>query len=125
MERIDRIQECFYWCQDWHKNNCGRHIQLAPTFDDFIKCLTCQLQVCLSQNLSLSLKKCLFCPERMEFVRHDVCTNDNRPAQSKHSLLKSWPVFKIARDVSSLLGFMNFYATYIPWFEERAAPLRE
>ena len=97
----------------------------APTFDDFIKYLTCQLQVCLSQNLSWSLKKRLFCPERMEFVRHDVCTNGNRPAQSKHSLLKSWPVFKNSRDVSSFLGFMNFYAAYIPWFEERAAPLRE
>ena len=97
----------------------------APTFEAFIKYLTCQLQVCLSQNLSLSLKKCLFCPERMEFVGHDVCTDGNRPAQSKHSLLKSWPVFRIARDVSSFLGFLNFYGTYIPWFEERAAPLRE
>ena len=28
----------------------------APTLDDFIKYLTCQLHVCLSQNLSLSLK---------------------------------------------------------------------
>ena len=27
----------------------------APTFDDFIKYLTCQQQVCLSQNLSLYL----------------------------------------------------------------------
>ena len=31
----------------------------APTFYDFIKYLTCQLHVCLSQNLSLSLKKCV------------------------------------------------------------------
>ena len=28
----------------------------APTFDVFIKYLTCQLEVCMSQNLSLSLK---------------------------------------------------------------------
>ena len=58
----------------------------APTFEIFIKYLECQLEVCMSQNLSLSLKKCLFCPERMEFVGHDVCTDGNRPAQSKHSL---------------------------------------
>ena len=37
----------------------------APTFDAFIKYLICQLDVCLSQNLSLSLKKCLFFPERI------------------------------------------------------------
>ena len=35
----------------------------APTFDNFIKYLTCQLQVCLSQNLSLFLKKYLFSRE--------------------------------------------------------------
>ena len=60
----------------------------------------------------------------MEFVGHDVCTNGNRPAQSKHSLVKAWPKFKVARDISSFLGFMNFYSMYIPYFEQRVAPLR-
>ena len=89
----------------------------APTFDAFIKYLTCQLKVCLSQNLSLSLKKYLFCPERMEFVGHDICINGKRPAQSKHSLLKSWLAFRTARFVALFLGFLNFYSTYIPYFE--------
>jgi len=96
----------------------------APTFDDFIKYLICQLEVCMSQNLSLSLKKCLFCPERIEFVGHDVCEDGNRPAQSKHELLKTWPTFQVARDVASFLGFLNFYSKYIPCFEQRVAPLR-
>ena len=56
----------------------------APTFYAFIKYLTCQLEVCLSHNLSLSLKKCLFCSDRMEFVSHNVCVNGNCPAQLKH-----------------------------------------
>ena len=49
----------------------------APTFEIFIKYLEYQLEVCMSQNLSLSLNKCLFCPERMKFVGHDVCTDWN------------------------------------------------
>ena len=61
----------------------------APTFELFIEYLECQLEVCMSQNLSLSLKKCLFCPKRMEFVGHDVCVDGNRPAQSKHSFSRS------------------------------------
>ena len=65
----------------------------AKTFAEFTKYLECQLQVCLSQNLSLSLKKCLFCPVRMEFVGHDLCEDGNRLAQSKHSLLKTLPTF--------------------------------
>ena len=96
----------------------------VPTFEDFITYLCCQLDVCMSQNLSLSLKKCLFCPDRMEFVGHDVCINGNRPAQSKHSLLRSWPPFKVACDVASFLGFLNFYSMYIPYFEQRVACLR-
>ena len=112
--------------------NCGTGIRFivddifswAPTFEIFIKYLECQLEVCMSQNLSLSLKKCLFCPERMEFVGHDVCTDGNRPAQSKHSLLKTWPPFKVARDIHSFLGFLNFYNNYIPYFEQRVEPLR-
>ena len=73
----------------------------APTFEDFIAYLKCQLDVCLAQNLSLSLKKSLFCPKRIDFVGHDVCENGNRPAQSKHQLLKTWPNFQIARDIAS------------------------
>ena len=61
----------------------------------------------------------------MEFVGHDVCPDGNCPAQSKHSLLKPWPTFRIARDIMSVLGFLNFYSMYIPYFEQRVAPLRE
>ena len=55
---------------------------------------------------------------------HDVCENGNRPAQSKHQLLKTWPDFKIARDIASFLGFLNFYSLYVPYFEQWAAALR-
>ena len=67
----------------------------------------------------------LVCPKRIEFVGHDVCADGNRPAQSKHSLLQTWPKFIVSRDVSSFLGVMNFYSSYIPYFEQCAAPLRE
>jgi hypothetical protein len=96
----------------------------APTFDKAIEYLKCQLDVCISQNLSLSLKKCLFFPKRMELVGIDVCEDGNRPAMSKHELLKNWPTFTCARNVASFLGFVNFYSKFIPYFEQRAAPLR-
>jgi len=96
----------------------------AKTFNDFIQYLTCQLDVCLSQNLSLSLKKSFFCPDRMEFVSHDICANGNCPAMSKHALLAHWPPFIIARDIASFVGFLNFYSCYIPCFEQRIVPLQ-
>ena len=75
-------------------------------------------------KMSFSLMKCLFCPERMEFVGHDVCIDGNRPAQSKHSLLKTWPPFEVARDIHSFLGILNFNNSYIPYFEQRVESLR-
>ena len=80
----------------------------ASTFEIFIKYLECQLEVCMPQNLSLSLKTCLFCPERMGFVGHDICSDGNQEAQSKHSLLKPWPPFKVARDIHSFFWFPDF-----------------
>lgn len=97
----------------------------ARSFEEFITYLTCQLEVCMSQNLSLLLKKCLFCQGHMEFVGHDGCPGGNCPAQPKHSLLKTWPAFRIARDVASFLGFLNLYAYYIPYFEQCVAPLKK
>ena len=90
----------------------------AKIFDDFIKYLTCQLDVCLSQNLSLSLKKSFFCTGRMEFVGHDVCANGNHPAMSKHALMEHWPAFVTARDIASFIGFPFFSSMYIPRFEQ-------
>ena len=97
----------------------------AKTFDAFIQYFTCQLDICITQNLSLSLKKSFFCPDRMEFVGHDVCSNGNRPAMSKHLLMTHWPAFVTARDVSSFVGFINFYSAYIPCFEQRIKLLRD
>ena len=73
----------------------------APTFELAPKYLRCQLQVCLAQNLSLSLKKSLFFPARIEFVGHDVYDNGNRPSQSKNNSLRTWLRFVTSGLISS------------------------
>jgi hypothetical protein len=87
--------------------------------------LRAQLQVCRTQNLSLSLKKCVWFPNRVEFVGVDVGLDGNRPAQSKHQLLETWPLPSIVRDVASFIGFAVFYSQFIPMFEVRVTRLRE
>ena len=34
-----------------------------------------------------------------------------------------WPPFEVAQDVALFLGLLNFYSTYIPYFEQRVAYL--
>lgn len=87
--------------------------------------LESQLRVSRSQNFSLNLRKCHFFPERLEFVGIDVTPDGNRPAQSKHELLKTWPTPMIVKDVASFIGFAIFYSKFIPMFEVRISRLRE
>jgi hypothetical protein len=83
--------------------------------------MRCQLQVCLHYNLSLSLSKACIFPKRFEFVGVDVSPDGNRPALSKHILLKTWPDPRDVRDVAKFIGFVAFYAQFIPLFELRIA----
>ena len=72
----------------------------------------------LSELVTFSQEKFAFCPERMEFVGHDVCSNGNRPAMSKRALLEHWPTFVTALDIAYFIGYLIFYSIYIPYFEQ-------
>ncbi len=87
--------------------------------------MRCQLRVCLAYRLSLSLRKSFIFPKRFEFVGNDVCPDGNRPAQSKHQLLTTWPQPEQVRDIAKFMGFVQFYSRFIHHFELRVTPLRE
>jgi hypothetical protein len=97
----------------------------GPTIDISLLYMECQLRICKAYRLSLSLKKSFIFPERFEFVGNDVSPDGNRPAQTKHQLLESWPHPTIVRDIAKFIGFVQFYSVYIHHFELRIAPLRE
>jgi hypothetical protein len=86
--------------------------------------MECQLCVCLSQNLSLSLKKSHIFPKWFEFVGVKVSPDGNRPAMSKHSLLHHWLAPELVRHVAKFVGFTQFYSRFIPHFEQRIGALR-
>lgn len=95
------------------------------TIETLLRYMECQLRVCCSYQLSLSLKKSFIFPQRFEFVGNDVSPDGNHPAQSKHQLLASWPQPEIVRDIAKFIGFAQFYSIYIHHFEMRIASLRE
>jgi hypothetical protein len=103
-------------------NNVLSH---ATSFALAKRFIECQLIVAHSHNLSLNLRKCHWFPSRLEFVGTDVTPDGNRPAQSKHDLLRTWPTPTIVKDVASFVGFAVFYSKYIAWFESRITRLRE
>ena len=96
----------------------------SDTWNDALRYLACIFEVCLHRNLSLNLGKCHLFTARFEFVGNDMTEEGNHPAQSKFDLVRNWADPKTVRDISKLLGFANFYGSYIPWMEVRVKDLR-
>ncbi len=71
----------------------------AKTINNAVLYIECQLRVCQSYLLSLSLHKSYIFPKRLEFVGINVCLDGNRPAMSKHQLLEHWPQPEIVDSV--------------------------
>ena len=97
----------------------------AQTLENALTLIECQLRVCKAYRLSLKLGKSFFFPKRVEFVGIDVCPDGNRPAMSKFELIRTWPDPLTVRDVAKLVGFGQFYSSFLPNFELLIGPLRE
>ncbi len=93
----------------------------AKTINDALLYIECQLCVCRSYRLLLTLHKSPIFPKHFKFDGIDVCLDSNRPAMSKHQLLNHWP--HLVRDVAKLVGFAQFHSKFIPWFKLRIALL--
>ncbi len=84
-----------------------------------------QLKVCQAYRLSLNQCKSHIFPKRFGFVGIGVCVNRNHSAQSKHTLLKTWPTPETVCNVAKFIGFVQFYLQIIHNFEIWIMPLRK
>jgi hypothetical protein len=100
-------------------------ISWAKVLDFALIYMECQLKICQAYRLSLNLCKSHIFLSHFKFVGIDICADGNRPAQSKHTLLKTWPAPKNVCNVAKFIGFAQFYLHFIHNFELRVAPLRE
>jgi hypothetical protein len=85
--------------------------------------MECQLKVCQAYHSSLNLRKSYIFLLGFEFVGIDVCADGNRPAQSKHTLLKTWPAPETVCNIAKFIGFAQFYSRFIPNFKLCIPPL--
>ena len=54
-----------------------------------------------------------------------MCPEGNRPVQSKHQLLTTWPQPELVRDIVKFIGLVQFYSQFIHHFELCVTPLHE
>ncbi len=84
-------------------------VSWAKVLNFAIAYMECQLKVCQAYCLSLNLHKSCIFPSHFKFVGINACADGNRPAQSKHTLLKTWPAPETVHNITKFIGFAQFY----------------
>jgi hypothetical protein len=80
--------------------------------------------VFLKYRVSFRLYKCGFFVNIIEYVGHDITSDGNIPAQSKHDTIQDWLLPKTAKSMLSFVSHCSFYQRYVPWFEVGIKELR-
>ena len=101
------------------------NIMFAISINNVFLIAKCLSLVATKYNLTWKLKKCQWCPKKIEFVGADISEEGNSPAQSKKELILNWKYPQKPRDIMAFIGFAIFYSRWIPFFEQRVASLRE
>ena len=90
------------------------------------RCITREVLERLRQHkLYLRADKCEFEKTRIEYLGVIISHNRVEMDPVKVSGVAEWPVPESKRDVSSFLGFTNFYRRFIEGFSHHARPLFE
>ena len=76
-------------------------------------------------HVSFWLEKCDSVKERIEYVGHDVTEDVICPTQSKFDLINDWKSPTNGQDLFSLIGLVNLYHIYAPYFETYMKPLHK
>ena len=78
----------------------------------------------LSENkLRISVDKCQFFKENIEFLGFQISANGVRPTSSKIDTFKNLPCPDNPQQLRRFMGMANFYRHLVPQFAEKALPL--
>ena len=125
------------FCETVHEilGELQHECKLIVYVDDLILCATNikELMVNLRKiflrliayNVTLSIKKSLFCYKEVEFLGHTVNKDGVTPLASRTQALENYPKITSQKEVRRFLGICNFYRKHVPRFTEFAKPLYE
>jgi len=83
------------------------------------------LQRLWNNRLAVSLEKCIWKTEEVEFLEYVIGREGIRMAKDKVEALLSWKAPASLTEVESFLGFANFYRRFIKDYSKIARPLTE
>ena len=79
----------------------------------------------LDAGLQIDIKKCEFHVQSVKFLGLVLSTDGIRMDPTKLEVIEKWPTPKNAKEVSRLIGFLNFYRRFIKGFGSIVMPLTD
>ena len=87
------------------------------------KCIQQVLQWLWKHGLLIKLFKCIFDIPCVEFLGMIIGQGEVKMDKKKLEAIKEWKPSTSVKEVSSFIGFTNFYRKFIPDFSNIVAPL--
>lgn len=76
-------------------------------------------------GLTANPKKCFLGQKETQYLGFQVGQGWIKPLADKVKVIRSYWLLNTKKQLRSLLGLVNYYVKFIPWFSELSAPLTE
>ena len=90
-----------------------------------LKDLTDVLQILSENDLKVSINKCLFNVEQLDFLGHNVSFKGLKPTERKINEINDFPAPNDSKSLRRFLGMIGFYRKLVPNFTNLTLPLTE
>ena len=98
-------------------------ICFSPTAEQHIIDVAAMLKMLHQCGLRAHPQKTLVCADVLEFIGHNVGPYGLSPSEAKVAAIKAIPHPTNVKELQSVLGFFNYYRSYVPMYSALAFPL--
>ena len=97
----------------------------SPTYEQHLIDVAAFLDMLHTVGLRAHPEKSIFCSDSVEFLGHQVNSLGITPHHAKIDAIHSFPTPTDLHSLRAILGFFNYYRTFVPNFSSIAQPLHQ
>ena len=122
---FQRFMDGLFKKSDFVFNYIDDLLIFSKNTDEHMKHLEEVFKILHENNLKISVDKCEFFRNNLNFLGFNISNNGLKPTFEKSEAINKFPPPSTMKDLRRFLGMMNFYRNHIPNFAKIAVPLTE